>query len=94
MNQPMMDRAMAVQNAATLLSNFCGRQSSGALAPCEHDHTEDGQAFVRTVEQYAFPELLWDLKRDADSNPDVSLDEVLQDKIAELEARALHVEPR
>jgi hypothetical protein len=90
------DRAAAIQNAASLLSSFCGRPAdlpAGGLRTCEHDHTADAQAFVRMVEQYAFPELLRELVAKAERE-DSSVGLLVWEKADELEARAAVVEPR
>lgn len=52
----------AVASAAAMLSSFCGRDpQSGQFRVCAHDHTADGEAFVRMVEQTHFPALLREL---------------------------------
>jgi hypothetical protein len=90
---PRTDREAAIQNAASVIASFCGRSGDGPMASCHHDHTADGQALVRSVEQYAFPELLRGLQSKA-ARDDSDLDLLIDETIEELEARALVVVPR
>jgi hypothetical protein len=94
MTNPHLGRQAAVDNATALIRSYCGRRPDGTLLSCEHDHSAEGDAFVRTVEQFAFPELLNGLLYDAEHNPDLSLEDVVSDKAAELEHRATNIEPR
>lgn len=94
---PGTNRQVAVANAASLLASFCGRAPDGVMQACQHDHSGDGEALVRMVEQYAFPELLRQLLDQADRRADYrpgGLDQVVRNKIEELEARAREVPAR
>jgi hypothetical protein len=89
---PGTDYGTAVQNVASILSSYCGRPEHGAsMRACPYDHTPDAQAVVRSVVQYAFPELLRQLR---DQTDDSRLPAAVEDKIVELEARAMVVPPR
>jgi hypothetical protein len=92
MTTPGVNRQIAVSNAASLLASFCGRTPDGVMQACQHDHSGDGEALVRMVEQYAFPELLRDLQRR--SSEQTTMNELAQQKIEELEARAREVPAR
>lgn len=89
MTTPGTNRQVAVANATSLLASFCGRTPDGTMRVCQHDHSGDGEALVRMVEQYAFPDLLRELIA-SEHGGEAAMDL----KIEELERRATTVPPR
>lgn len=82
----------AITGATALISSYCGRDpQSGQFQACAHDHTGEGEAFVRLVERMRLPELLRELLT---GGPDDQLADRVRAKVAELDEQASVVPAR